>query len=348
MADVDALSEYWAVCPDLKAALFKSLRAGYMELAVDKAAINSTIHNHPQFMAFLEGMAAHFDAWKTQASIILKALEPGFHPKHFIPLFADGLLAHYQGRPLVNAYDIYQHLMDYWMEVQQDDAYAIAADGWVAKTQRVIEKTTKGKGDNAKTVEKDKGWVCDLIPKRYVVAQYFFTEQAKLYEANAALEATSSALSELEEEHSGEDMAFPGVDKVTAAQVKDRIREIGNDNGAAEELEVLKQWQALAQQEAELKKSLKTQEMALDKLAYEKYPQLSVEEIKALVVDDKWLAALNAAVQGEVERASHALTQRVKELAERYDTPLPQLAANVTDLEAKVAGHLAKMGFAWA
>ena len=347
VADVDALSEYWAVCPDLKAALFKSLRAGYMELAVDKAAIKTTIHNHPQFMAFLDGMAAHFDAWKTQASIILKALEPGFHPKQFIPPFADGLLAHYQGRPLVNAYDIYQHLMDYWMEVQQDDAYAIAADGWVAKSQRVIEKTTKGKGDNAKTVEKDKGWVCDLIPKRYVVARYFFTEQAKLYEINAALDAASSALTELEEEHGGEDMAFAGFDKVSAAQVKDRIREIGKDKDAAEELAVLKEWMQRADEVAALKKQLKALDAALDAKALAKYPQLSVADIQTLVVDDKWLAALNAAVQGEVERVSQALTRRVKELAERYDTPLPQLVANVADLEAKVAGHLTKMGFAW-
>ena len=65
------------------------------------------------------------------------------------------------------------------------------------------------------------------------------------------------------------------------------------------------------------------------------------------MVDDKWLAALSDAVHGEVERVSQALTRRVKELVERYDTPLPKLAVTVSDLEAKVAGHLTKMGFAW-
>lgn len=347
VADVEALSEYWAVCPDLKAALFKPQRAGYMDLAVDKAAIKTTIHQHPQFVAFLAGMTAHFDAWKAQAAASLKALEPGFHPKQFISGFADGLLAHYQGKSLVDAYDIYQHLMDYWMDVQQDDAYAIAAEGWVAQTQRVIEKTTKGKGDNAKVVERDKGWACDLIPKPYVVARYFSTQQAKLYETSAALEAASSALTELEEEHGSEDGLLSSLDKLTAAAVKARIKEIGKSKADAEELAVLKQWQALAEKEAELKKSLKAQELALDKLAYEKYPQLSVDEIKSLVVDDKWLSALSAAVHGEMERVSQALTQRVRELAERYEAPLPVLTNEVVALESRVAGHLAKMGFVW-
>ena len=346
-ADVDALSEYWAVCPALKDALFTPQRPGYVDLAVGKALIKPTIHQHPEFTAFLADMTAHFDTWKTKASETMKGLEPGFHPKQFIAGFADGLLAHYQGKPLVDAYDIYQHLMDYWMDVQQDDAYVVAADGWVARTRRVIEKTTKGKGDKAKTVEKDKGWVCDLIPKAYVVARYFATEQAKIYETAAALESASSALGELVEEHAGEDGLLSSLDKLTSAAVKARVKEIGKSRDDAEELAVLKQWQALSDQEADLKRSLKAQELTLDKLAYEKYPQLSVDEIKSLVVDDKWLAALSDAVHGEMERVSQALTQRVKELADRYESPLPVLTVQVGELEAKVAGNLAKMGFAW-
>ena len=138
-----------------------------------------------------------------------------------------------------------------------------------------------------------------------------------------------------------------GLDKLNVVEVKRRIKEIGKAKDDAEELAALRQWLALSEQEAELKKQLKALDAELDAKALAQYPQLSVRDIQALVVDDKWLAALNAAVQGEVERVSQVLTRRVKELAERYDTPLPQLAANVTELETKVAGHLAKMGFAW-
>ena len=74
---------------------------------------------------------------------------------------------------------------------------------------------------------------------------------------------------------------------------------------------------------------------------------LTPDEVKALVVDHKWMAALDAAVHGELDRVSQALTGRVKELAERYGRTMPELAQQVDELEVRVAGHLAKMGFAW-
>lgn len=53
------------------------------------------------------------------------------------------------------------------------------------------------------------------------------------------------------------------------------------------------------------------------------------------------------AVHRELERVSHALTGRVKVLAERYGSTLPELTQRMTDIEARVAGHLQKMGFTW-
>ncbi|CAJ7707260.1 type I restriction-modification system, M subunit [Burkholderia pseudomallei] len=347
LADVEALDDYWAVCPQLKGALFKPLREGYATLSVDKAAIKLTIFEHPQFAAFLADMGQHFDAWRARAVPKLKALDRGFHPKQLIVELADGLLQHYEGKPLIDAYDVYQHLMDYWAETMQDDAYLLAADGWVAQTYRVIEKTKKGKGENAKVVEKDKGWACDLVPKQYIVARYFAADQKAIDETSAALEAASSALAELEEENSGEEAVFSGFDKINAAAVKERIKEIGKDADAAEELAVLKQWQSLSNKEAGLKKALKTLEVEVDAKAYARYPKLTVDEIKTLVVEDKWLAALSATVSDELARVSQKLTSRVRDLASRYESPLPVLVEEVATLSARVEVHLRKMGAAW-
>ena len=87
--------------------------------------------------------------------------------------------------------------------------------------------------------------------------------------------------------------------------------------------------------------------ITLDALAYAHYPKLNETEVKALVVDDKWLAALDAAIHGEMDRISQALTQRVKELAERYETPLPKLTEVVESLSTRVEAHLNRMGFVW-
>jgi type I restriction enzyme M protein len=340
VADVDALKHYWAVCPQLRHTLFKEGRPGYVDLAVEKSAIKSAIYEHPEFTTFIVGMNAHFAA-RRQASVeTLKALRTGCHPKEVITTLAEGLLAHYTGKPLIDPYDVYQHLMDYWAETMQDDCYLIAADGWKAETTRIIETDKKSK-------EKDKGWTCDLIPKALIVARYFAKEQAAIDQLAAELEGVTARLTEMEEEHGGEDGAFADLDKVNKANVAARLNEIKRDKDAKDETAVLNAWLKLNNEEADLKRRLKEAEVALDAQAYAWYPKLTESEIKTLVVDDKWLAALEAAIHGEMDRVSQQLTQRVKELAERYETPLPQMVGRVAELEAKVKRHLETRGFAW-
>ncbi|MGX5672461.1 N-6 DNA methylase [Thermomonas fusca] len=335
--DVDALQAYWDTMPALRQALFESAgRPGYLQLTRPQAKVKSAILGHPEFQAFQTTVATLHARWEQDIRPTLAGFGEGGHPKQFIHAVSESLLAAYAHAPLLDAYTVYQHLMDYWAQTMQDDAYLLAADGWKAEPTVITNK--KGKAT---------GWTCDLVPKPLVVARYYAVEQQALDAASAALDSAVSALEALEEEHSGEDMAFAGFDRVTAALVKDRIREIGKDPDGAEELGVLKQWLALTDEVVKLKKHLKALDVELDAQVLAKYPQLSVADIQALVVDDKWLATLSAAVQGEVERVSQTLTRRVKELAERYDAPLPQLAEQVKELESKVAGHLAKMGFAW-
>jgi len=339
VADVDALQRYWAVCPGLRKTLFKKGRAGYVELAVEKAAVKSTIYEHPEFAAFIGKMNGHFDVWRKRSAKTLKGLTAGCHPKQVITELAEGLLAHYAGKALIDPYDVYQHLMDYWAATMQDDCYLIAADGWKAETYRIIEKDKKGK-------ERDKGWACDLVPRGLIVGSYFAKEQAEIDEIAAALEAVTARVAELEEEHGGDDGAFSELDKVNKANVAARLKEIAGDADARDEAAALGAWSKASGEEAALKGRLKDAEAALDAKAYAQYAKLSEAEVKTLVVDDKWLAALDSDIHGEMDRVSQALTGRVKELAERYETPMPEMVRRVAELEATVNRHLEKMGFA--
>jgi type I restriction enzyme M protein len=343
--DIAALEQYWSVLPGLKSALFHPLRDHYSQLSILHAQLKQTIYEHPEFVAFTARMNAHFAAWRQESAAALKAPQAGFHPKEVITTLAEELLAHYTGKPLIDTYDVYQHLMNYWAETMQDDCYLIAVDGWKAETYRIVEKDKKGK-------ERDKGWACDLVPKAIIVARYFAKEQEAITQLEAELESVTAQISELEEEHSGEDGVFSALEKVNKASVTVRLKEIRglfatDDEETKEEAAVLHEWLELGNREAGLKKKLKDVEATLDAKAYAQYPKLTEDDVKTLVVDDKWLAALEAAIHGEMERISQALTQRVKELAERYESPLPQMASRVAELEAKVNRHLERMGFTW-
>lgn len=338
--DIDALEAYWQVCPQLRQALFRPLRPGYLELAVAPAELKATITAHPQFAGFLAGMAEHFAAWRQQAAAQLITLEPSCHPKAVIRELSEGLLAHYEGQPLIDAYAVYQLLLDQWAETMQDDVYAISADGWRAEPERIRETDKKGK-------TKDKGWACDLVPKELLVRQLFAGDLELIEALRAQLEEASSRLAELEEEHGGEEGAFSELDKINKAAVSARVKEIRKDPEAAEELSVLREWVELSDEEAATKKALRAAEAELDDQAYGRYDSLTEAEVRELVVQGKWLASLEQAVASEVERLSQVLTSRLKQLGERYGEALPVISARVEELEAKVAGHLERMGFAW-
>ena len=86
-ADIDALDRYWAVCPNLRRALFSECRPGYLDLAVDKSAIKTTIYEHPEFAAFIAGMNAHFDTWRQKTPGRSASCGPAAIPRKSSPAF---------------------------------------------------------------------------------------------------------------------------------------------------------------------------------------------------------------------------------------------------------------------
>ena len=226
--------------------------------------------------------------------------------------------------------------MDFWYETMQDDCYLLSQDGWKAETRRIIE-TVKGKPI-------DKGWYCDLIPKELVIAKYFQKEKQEIENLESELESKQSRLKEIEEENGGEDGLFADFERINKATVSARLKEITNNKEASEEKKILEEYLQVSESIPELNKKIKDANIALDKKLLEKYPKLKEEEIKSLVVDDKWLATLEKQVHSEMDRVSQTISRRLIELAERYETPLSVLDTKVEELEKKVNKHLKKMG----
>ncbi len=345
--DINAMQNFWEVCPNLKSALFAQAKrsANYLSLLVAKDDIKKTIFEHPEFTSYITDMNQVFRKWEKETSIILKALQPGFHPKEVIFKISESLLANYQGRALIDKYDVYQHLMNFWIDVMQDDCYLLAADGWKAETYRIIEEKKNKSGKVTKTV--DKGWICDLIPKKLVINRYFSDQQQTIDDLKVESETLQSQKTVMEEEHSGEDGAFSELDKINNGNINARLKEIKDDPDAKEEEKILKQYLKLLNKVAVTKKAIKAAEIKLDGELLAFYPTLTEEQIKELVVDDKWMATISKDIHTEMDCISHHLTQRIKELVQRYEMPLPQLTQSVLDMETAVNRHLKKMGFVW-
>ncbi|HFY0602180.1 TPA: type I restriction-modification system subunit M [Legionella pneumophila] len=340
-ADIEALGEYWEVFPSLKSTLFKTASRSeqYLTLQVDKSEIKQTIFQHPEFTTYMEKMNSVFDNWRLRMRDKLKGLQPGFHPKLLIHEISEDLLTNYADVPLLDRYDVYQHLMNYWFEVMQDDCYLIAGEGWRTPTYRIIETNNRGK-------QVDKGWTCDLVPKYLVINRYFSVEQHKINELIIELENLQNLMTEMEEEHNTEG-GFLNLEKLNKPSVTSRLKELKEEADNVEEIHILQGYLKLIEQESHTKKGIKEAEIILDSKVLNFYSLLSTEQIKQLVVDDKWMTMLDKAVHAEMDRLNQQLSQRLQELAERYEISLPVLNDEVVRLEKTVLGHLQQMGFVW-
>ena len=360
--DIDALENYWSVYPTLKRSLFSPVaqRPNYYELNIPNEEIKNTIFHHPEFTAFGKQMNLVFDQWRTETIAYAKNLDKGLHPKKEIRRISENLLSHYSGKQLTDKYAIFQHLMEYYTEILQDDLYELAADGWLCgnEVKRLEKKTKKGDKEVIKQVSGLEGLEGRLIPPTLLIQEYFQKEQNAIDALEGQIEIVKARQEELIEENSGEDGLLSEVTddkgKVNKVAVLKRLKEIAPKKGAKklneetkEEFDLLELYKWLFEEEADINMKLKAAMADLEVKVVLQYPKLSIVEIKTLVVEKKWMTAMEQRIRTEMDNISHRLTLRIKELAERYETPMPQLTLEVDELTANVETHLKQMKFKW-
>ena len=380
LGDIEVLKAYWKVFPNLNKTLFSPLREDFVELQVPAQELRQRIFDHPEFVAFNTAVQKDFDRWLKSQQKSWNELAEGSHPKEVIDGASAELLETFKDNALIDTYDLYQHLMQYWNEVMQDDVYSIAMDGWKAgnEYQRLV---IKGKPDKNGKAKADKeiaglaGLEGRMISPQLLISVYFQEEQAEITALEQAVENAKARITEIEEEQNTEDGLFADLEKVNAAEVTKLLKELKSRKKAtptslsersgketplamvAEEqaqytrtvndTEVLEDYLEQDKVAKDAARKVKEQLAALEKAVEAKYPTLSEAESKEIVITHKWQAHLQQALQQEQERISQNLTQRIKELAERYATPLSTLETEVREAAAKVNSHLQKMGWVW-
>ncbi|MEZ0464968.1 N-6 DNA methylase [Phaeobacter sp. SYSU ZJ3003] len=351
--DIDALDDFWAVMPTLRATLFgPNPRPGYADPLVAPDQVRSTIRNHPDFAAFRAQITKILNGWIAANTPALSGIQPGDHPRDLIHTIAEDMLTRFEPAPLVDKYEAYQRLMSYWSDTMQDDVFIISGGGWLAARdlrearKEVKDGKTKWVEDGDLTLNKIR-LVADVIPPALIVDRFFPDLKEALDTATAKAEELGREIEELAEEHGAEGGlladALTDTGKLTAASVKARGK---SGEADAEERPLLKQAAKLLAAEAAAKKAAKEAEAELTEAVLKTYPELTGDDIRDLVVHDKWLADITAAIGAEVEARTETLTARVRVLTERYGQTLPQIMEDLAELEARVAGHVAAMGVA--
>ncbi len=139
--------------------------------------------------------------------------------------------------------------------------------------------------------------------------------------------------------------------KITKASIDFRLRIIRTEESVPESLQddvnQLKSALELCGKISDHNKVVKEMKKALDDKCRARYGNLTDAEILDLLVNKKWFDNIFSGIADLYAALSHHLTNRIVELAERYEDTLPDIAKDTTDYEAKMKSHLERMGFKW-
>ena len=358
--DIDALQKYWEALPSLKDALFEPLREGYSSLKVELSEVQDYALHRSGLDSLRAQVAAIVDEWFIEWRDALANLSAETKPHDLITGLGDDLLERFKPVPLLNEYDAYQQLMTYWHDVMHDDLSLIMAElsaggDWVkaAAPRPTIEDKERKLNEipdlELGTGRKKTKYKMDLVPPSLIVARYFADEQSRIDEVNAELEAATAAVTEHAEEHGADEGVLAEATNDKGAYTKQLVYAVIKAAKLAhdgETLDVARDALALVDAEVSLKRIAKRDQAALDEMTLRKYGDLTDDEVKSIVLDDKWRTAIATVVDGEVDALTHALVARIRHLGARYAETVHELEAEWMKLGARVAEHLVSMGVA--
>jgi type I restriction enzyme M protein len=351
--DLDLLKGYWDAFPLLRSQLFKANRPGYSDLTLDVSLVQQTILDSPEFQKFAGAARSLTAEWFAAHRGQLADINADTESNDLIGAISDDLLSRFKPVALLDKYDVYEQLMEYWNDVMHDDVFLVMNDGWLeaAKPRKAIEdKDRKLTETPDLVIGSGRGatkYKMDLMPPMLIVAHYFASEQAKLDDLTAAAEEASRSVEDYIEEHSGEDGPLAEAmedDKISKALAVDRLKVARYEGSDPDEITALDHLIKLYNAEAVAKKAVKDAQAALNLATLKQYGNLTEDEVKALVLDDKWNATIVRRVSAEVGALTLDLVARVQQLGDRYAETLGQLDQSLASMEHTVLRHLGAMG----
>ncbi|WQV50154.1 type I restriction-modification system subunit M [Helicobacter pylori] len=342
--EIKAYDPYFRVFKELKNTLFKkSDKEGYYALKTECENIKELMTESLEFQTFHASVLNAFD--RLDLFETFNDLEPGFNPKTLIESVCSKVLKEFEKVEILDKYGVYQLFKDYYNEVLQDDWFLISFNGF--RSAKELRKLTPLKDKNKKAnyleepdfVIQKTHYKSDLIPKNLIKQRFFEKESKELEELENALNEKEADFEEFIEEHSNEEGLFDGL-KINESVLKKELKNATD----LEDKQILKT--ALEWLEAK-NKALKMKNKAYEELelkAFHQYKNLEINEIKVLIIKDKWLNSLKNALENKIQKRINAFISALNEIISSYSNSLLELDKEVKESESKVLEHLKDLG----
>lgn len=361
-ADIDAMGGLWAICPTLRTKLFEEMpaRKGYYRLTCPAESVYDIVSEDDSFRQQGKSFREMMGKWFAEIRPELEGLTEGCKPKRLIPAWGQ-LLQDYAAdcRCLVECYDAYDQMLNYWNETMQDDLFLIADSGWTAKAdapQVEDKKANKGKDKDditPKTMKPKEKYsykelVTDLLPVDIVISEYFAKERSAIEEREAAREEFIGLQGMLIEDFEEDfDESFFEKQKFNKANLKKALvaAKRANEDYMTDTIKHWKEWLDYDDSASEIKRDINRLVKELTSKVTERYSTLTTEEIKHLVIDKKWGASIMALCEQKMQESIQKEVSNITAMHERYEFTLSELEQTLDEDRDKVKEYLLKMGY---
>jgi type I restriction enzyme M protein len=351
--DLDALAPYWDAFPSLRSRLFKRKRPGYSDLTIDVDEVQQAILDSFEFQKFTEDARDRSAGWFAVHRDKLASISENTAPSALIATIGDDLLDRFKSMPLLDEYDVYEQFMTFWHAVVHDDVFLIMNEGWLdaAKPRKTIEDKDRKLAETPDLVvgsgRTSQKYKMDLLPPTLIETRFFIDEQRERDELTIAAEEATRLVEEYLDEHAvDEGLLAEAMDggKISKALVASRLKAAKSEGSDPEEVRGLQKAQSLYDAETAANKRAKEAHAELNLAVLKTYGRLTVEDVRTLVLDDKWHKAALAGVEAESMEIAARLVARIRQLGSRYRDDVKSIKIQEEAIEERLLSHLASMG----
>lgn len=330
--DIEKLNKYWNVAPNLKKELFKkNEKDGYLDLVIKKDKINEKISSSEEYIKYFEKLIEKVVKWQNENKEKIYNVNNETRVKNLIEELASSILKIFCDDMLIDKYDAYEFLMEYYNNTLKDDLYLIVENGWVPKLGYGQDKNGKVKKNEFES---------DLLPKEIIIKEYFKEYEDKLEKLNNILNDLVQEFELKVEDNTGDEEIFDVEEKVNEKILKDKIKEESEEN-----IIILKELLNNLLNQKEIKKSIKGVQEKLNDALIKKYDSLDEMTSKELIINKKWFKDIEKRFADMYIDIIYNLSNQITIEVENYENTLSQLVKETSDLESLVLKDLERMGY---
>ncbi len=343
--EIKAYTPYFQVFKELKNTLFKkSDKEGYYALKTECENIKDLITQSSEFQAFHASVLNAFD--RLNLFETFDNLKPGFNPKTLIESVCSKVLKEFEKVEILDKYGVYQLFKDYYNEVLQDDWFLLSFNDFLSAKELRELNPLKDKNKKANYLEEPDFVIqktyykSDLIPKNLIKQRFFEKEAKELEELENALNEKEADFEEFIEEHSNNEEGLFYELKINESVLKKELKNATD----LEDKEILKTALELLEAKNKVLKMKNKAHEELELKAFHQYKNLKLDEIKDLIIQDKWLKSLKNALENKILKRINAFTSALNGIIQTYSNSLLELDKEVKESESKVLEHLKDLG----